>query len=56
MSEDGAEGSEGNRRQLPFKVCAENERRKQKEERGKHFYWLVMQQNDGKEKLSIQRK
>jgi hypothetical protein len=42
----GAEGSECNRRQPPFKVCFEDERGKQKEERGKHFHGVKGMQND----------
>jgi hypothetical protein len=33
-------------RRQPIEVCAENERRKQKEEREKHLHWLKGMQND----------
>lgn len=36
-SRSGAEETECNRRQLPTKVCFEDERRKPKEERRKYF-------------------
>jgi len=39
---DGAGGSSCNRRQLITEVCAENERRKQKEKRSKYFYRIVV--------------
>jgi hypothetical protein len=47
---NGAEGSSCNRRQLLTEVCTENERRKQKEKGSEHFYRLVMEQKNERQR------